>query len=65
MTIAQREFHTPVLERGTINPSLSAETNGSEECWLYKHVLSLLEEKVVRTVEVVVEKQEVGTKVPL
>ena len=65
MAIAQAELHTPVLQRGTVDPRLTAKTDGAEEGGLHEHVLGFLEEQVVRAVEVAVEEHEVGTEVPL
>jgi hypothetical protein len=55
MTITQIKLHTPVLQCGTVNPCLTAETDSTEESGLYEHVLRLLEEQVIRTIEVTAE----------
>ena len=65
VTIAQVELHTPVLQRRTIDPRLTTKADGTEEGRLNEHVLGLLEEQVVRTIEFTTEEREVGTEVPL
>ena len=56
MTIAQIEFHTPVLQCRSVDPSLTTKTDGTEEGRLNEHVLGLFKEEVIRTIELAIEE---------